>query len=150
MSVHTSSIYVRQTFLEPVLPASPQPKGFFLLAGQSEYCSSWLMTTLYLVLSGKSRNIVASPIWYCPEPRELSRCLVRQFLMVIILVPYWLPIVERGNSAVLASTGLKESETVPDLGKTDDVEPAEGPALAKFGKDLIGQYLCVADETQIV
>lgn len=42
--------------LLPVFPTSFQPGGFVWSTGQIEYCSSWLMTTLYLWLSGKSLN----------------------------------------------------------------------------------------------
>ena len=40
MSVHTSLMWARHSVLEPLLPASVQPRGFSFSAGQIEYCSS--------------------------------------------------------------------------------------------------------------
>src|SRR4029079_13303557 len=54
MAVETSFIYARPSALVPVLPASFQPNAFSRSAGQIEYCSSWFITTLYIVWSSDS------------------------------------------------------------------------------------------------
>ena len=49
ISVHICLIYSKQSCLESCLPTSRQPRGFSWSAGRIEYCSSWLMRTLYIV-----------------------------------------------------------------------------------------------------
>ena len=58
MSRQTSSINLRHSSFEPSLPASRQPRGQSRSAGQIEYCSSWLSTTLYVSVS-LSSDVIA-------------------------------------------------------------------------------------------
>jgi hypothetical protein len=57
MSVHTSSIHASTSALGPGVPTAVHPRGISRSTGQIEYCSSWLMTAVYVVLSSRSSLI---------------------------------------------------------------------------------------------
>src|ERR1044071_1571487 len=60
MSVHTPLMWSRHSCFVPLLPASFQPRAFSRSAGQMEYCSSWLTTTLQIVVSSCSSVFIFS------------------------------------------------------------------------------------------
>src|SRR5262249_53142708 len=59
-SVQTSSTKARRSAFAPDLPASRHPAGASRSAGQREYCSSWLSSTLYTWLSSEDSDIAVS------------------------------------------------------------------------------------------
>src|SRR5690606_24901053 len=62
MSVQTSSTYARHSCFVPGSRTARHPAGIALFASHSEYCSSWLTSTMYCrVSSSSSQGISASP-----------------------------------------------------------------------------------------
>jgi hypothetical protein len=76
MSRQTSSINFRHSSFEPSLPASLQPRGQSRSAGQIEYCSSWLSTTLYVSVSFSS-VVIARLLRSLPPQGSLERAARR-------------------------------------------------------------------------